>query len=476
MKRSILSLGISLLLLVVAGCQKYEEATPATLEVSSKTLSVPAQGKEYTVSVKASAPEWEAMAEASWVQTYVNQSELKIVAEPNYNPVARQTLVKVIASGQVQTIAISQEGVPAEAKLFPETAALDQFGGLEYVYVTTNTQAWTLESNVEWITATPNYTKRRAEVTIQANTETTSRTGVVTLLDNGVALGTYTVVQEGVKIFILPFKSFLSNPYEVQDYEKSRHSTLVKLPDGVINSSVYGFKTHSPLFPNVEYTFSNNQYVEARLYAVDAELLANDTYKNKIIEFLKSEGFLFDFGSIYVQPDINMEATLVPAKGTTRAHIYFRFLPEQPEGMPAFTEFPYGCLEFKVGDEAKIHEYEAAHGGTYVPDKSTDKALCFQTKSPSLYRLYYLGDQSVQAFDDYRYAYFFHQGTPYLTREFRKLLAAEGFEMMVKLDFMNMYKYKNERKKIFMDVWIRNESVDGVMKQVIRFNIRSSVG
>ncbi|MDY3091082.1 MAG: hypothetical protein SOW66_08240, partial [Porphyromonas sp.] len=153
------------------------------------------------------------------------------------------------------------------------------------------------------------------------------------------------------------------------------------------------------------------------------------------------------------------------------AYINFRFLPEQPAGMPVFDKFPYGCLDFKVGDEDKIHAYEAANGGTYVPEKSSAKELYFQTSSPSLFRLYYLGDQSVQAFDDYRYAYFFHKGTPYLTREFRKMLAEEGFELVFKMDFFNLYKYRNVSKGVFLDVWIRNENVGGTMKQVIRFNM-----
>lgn len=469
MKLNIFALALSLAL-VLQGCSQYEAPSTEPISISESAISAEATGNEYTLSVK-SAQAWEAIAEASWLQTETEGSILKVSVEPNYSTDTRQAEVKVIAGGQMSAVTISQSGAPKEAKLFPATDEVDDLGGLKYFYVSTNTQNWQLESDESWVQLSPNYTKRRAEITVAENSELASRQATVRLVEQGTVLGTYTIVQSGIQTFILPFGEFLSNPYEVQAFEKARHSTLVKIPDGFINSSTYGFATRSPLFPRVEYTFANNQYVEAKLYPASNDIIAQEQYKTKVVDFLKSKSFLFDFGNIYVQPDINMEASLVAAKGDVPAYINFRFLPEQPAGMPVFDKFPYGCLDFKVGDEDKIHAYEAANGGTYVPEKSSAKELYFQTSSPSLFRLYYLGDQSVQAFDDYRYAYFFHKGTPYLTREFRKMLAEEGFELVFKMDFFNLYKYRNVSKGVFLDVWIRNENVGGTMKQVIRFNM-----
>lgn len=471
MKLNILTLVLGLCL-VLQGCTKYEAPSSEAISISESAISAEATGDKYTLSVNAGQASWEAIAEASWLQTETEGSILRVSVEPNYSTESRQAQVKVIAGGQMSAVTVSQQGAPAEAKLFPAEDEVDDLGGLKYFYVSTNTQNWRLESDEAWIQPSANYTKRRAEITVAENSELAPRQGTVRLMEQGTLLGTYTIVQSGIQTFILPFGEFLSNPYEVQAFEKARHSTLVKIPDGFVNSSTYGFTTRSPLFPRVEYTFANNQYVEARLYPASNDIIGQEQYKTKVIDFLKSKSFLFDFANIYVQPDINMEASLVAAKGEVPAYINFRFLPEQPAGMPFFDKFPYGCLDFKPGDEDKIHAYEAANGGTYVPEKSKPGDLYFQTASPSLYRRYYLGDQSVQAFDDYRYAYFFHKGTPYLTREFRKMLAEEGFEMIAKIDFLNMYKYRNVSKGIFLDVWIRNENVAGTMKQVIRFNMR----
>ncbi len=473
MKQYILSLTLCVLFALTA-CTKYTENSLEDFKVSATELSIPAEGEEHTLTIETGGIDWEAISEASWIQTQTTSATaLSITTDPNYTPQVRTAQIKVIASGVVKTILVTQQGVPAEAKLFPASAELDQFGGDNYFYVSSNTQGWTLESDVAWITTKPNYTKRRAELTIEENTATAAREGTVSLIDNGTVLGTYKVVQEGAQLFILPLTEFLSNPYEVQAFEKKRRSTLVKLPDGFVNSSTYGFATRSPLFPTVEYSFTNNQYVEAKLFPVDNSLIDNLEYKAKIVEFLKSKDFLFDFGSIYVHPDLNIEASLIPSKADAKAHIYFRFLPTQPDGMPVFTEFPYGCLDFKIGDEEKVKAYEAANGGTFVPEMSSATDLYFKTPPPILYRIYYLGNQSAQAFEDYQYGYFFHQGTPYLTREFRKMLAEEGFELLTKLDFVfYMYKYRNDKKKLFLDVWLRKENVNGTMKYVMRFNIK----
>lgn len=474
MKNILLSIVFGALLFAVAGCYKYQEATPETLEVSTKTLDAPAEGKTFVVTIQSGSGNWKAMSEASWISTFNDNSELKIVAEPNNVPLGRQALVKVIASGIVREITVSQVGINASADFHPGDMTVDQYEGDFFFYVTSNTPAWTAKSDAEWVNAVANYSKRRVDLSVDTNDSTTPREATITIFDGAVELGTFKLVQEGVQLFILPFTKFLSNPYEVEAYEKSRHSTLVKIPDGFVNSSTYGFRTLSPLFPSVEYSFANNQYIEAKLYPASDETITDDVQKGELIDFLKSKDFLFDFGSIYVQPDINMEVTLTPPKNGRSAHLYFRFLPEQPEGMPVFSEFPYGCLDFQPGDEDKIYAYEKAHGGTYVPELSKPNELCFKTESPALYRLYYLGDQSVQAFDDYRYAFFFHKGTPYLTREFRKMLAEEGFVMIVKIDFINLYKYRNDEKKIILDVWIRNEKVGDENKQIVRFNIHKT--
>lgn len=474
MKNILSSIAFGALLFVVTGCHKYQEDTPETLEVSTKTLDAPAEGKTFVVKIQSSSGKWEAMSESSWISTFNDGSELKIMTESNNAPLGRQALVKVIAPGIVREITVSQAGVAACADFHPSEMTVDQYGGDFFFYVTSNTPAWTVKSDAEWVNAVANYSKRRVDLSVTTNESTALREATITVFDGAVGLGTFRLVQEGVQLFILPFTEFLSNPYEVEAYEKSRHSMLVKIPDGFVNSSTYGFKTLSPLFPSVEYIFANNQYIEAKLYPAHNETITDDVQKSELIDFLKSKDFLFDFGNIYVQPDINMEVTLTPPKNGRPAHLYFRFLPEQPEGMPVFTEFPYGCLDFQPGDEDKIYAYEKTHGGTYVPELSKPNELYFKTKSPALSRTYYLGDQSVQAFDDYRYAFFFYKGTPFLTREFRKTLAEEGFVMTDKVDFINLYKYKNDDKKITLDVWIRDEKVGDEKKQIIRFNIHKT--
>lgn len=458
------------LLLTLSGCKK-EEQDVKYLEVSQSKIETTSEAKEFTVEVKSAVSNWEAMPEAPWLQTYAQNNNLRIVVEANTTVFDRSAKVKVFASGIMREIELSQSGVPVDVSLLPDSLVVDQFGGSFHFYVSANISDWTVSSDADWIQATPNYTKHRVDLSIDETELRIPRNAVISVLRNGEVVASYKVKQEGIATFILPFTRFLSNPQEVQSFEKKRHSHLYKVPDGFVNASTWGYATRSPLFPFVDYTFSNNQYVEAKLYPVADELLGPE-YRPKVIEFLESKGFLFDFGLIYVHPDLNIEATIVPAKGTTKAHIYFRYLPEQPEGMPEFSEFPYGFLEVRPGDEEKIREYEAAHGGVFDETKSTANDLYFNAQSPWVYRGYFLKDrQTVQVFDDYRYAFFYHKNTPYLTREFRKLLAQEGFVLVTKIDWINLYKYKNEAKNLLMDVWIRSEMVNGESKRVMRINM-----
>lgn len=63
MKNILLSIVFGALLFAVAGCYKYQEATPETLEVSTKTLDAPAEGKTFVVKIQSGSGNWKAMSE-----------------------------------------------------------------------------------------------------------------------------------------------------------------------------------------------------------------------------------------------------------------------------------------------------------------------------------------------------------------------------------------------------------------------------
>ncbi len=463
-------------LLILSGCREQEEIK--ILELSSSSLELTAERQEVRIDVRSSHPAWEAMAEASWVQVYHDDSyRIRLEIEPNTESYSRQTKVKVFAPDLIRELEISQAGISAEARLIPAEVAVDQFGGAQYFYVETNIKDWVVRSDADWVVPTANYSKRRVELVIGENEAREAREAKISILpstDSTEPLAVYTVRQEGLALFILPYMQFLSKPYEIQAFEKKRKSQLVKVPDGFVNATTWGFTTRSPLFPSVEYTVSNNQYIEARLYPVSGELLL-EPYLPRVIAFLESQGFLHYFQSVYVHPDFSVEATIIPPKASSpnaKPHILFSYIPPQPGDQPTFEQFPYGFLETRLGDEDKIREYEASIGGVYDPTRSTANDMYFIGQSPWVYRGYFLKDrQTVQVFDDYRYAYYLHKGVPYLTREFRRLLHSEGFELVAKIDWINLYKYRNTRKNLFMDIWVRDERVGDKMQKVMRINM-----
>ena len=57
--------------------------------------------------------------------------------------------------------------------------------------------------------------------------------------------------------YVLPYLKFPASLPEVIRYEKNRGNELIKLPDGLFNTTLYRFATQSKIMSFVQYEFRN---------------------------------------------------------------------------------------------------------------------------------------------------------------------------------------------------------------------------
>ena len=91
--------------------------------------------------------------------------------------------------------------------------------------------------------------------------------------------------------YVLPYLKFPASLPEVIRYEKSRGNELIKLPDGLFNTTLYRFATQSKIMSFVQYEFRNEStpgFSSAVSICYDVDLVKdNADFDN----FLKENGF-----------------------------------------------------------------------------------------------------------------------------------------------------------------------------------------
>ena len=164
-----------------------QAGAPCTYTLAPTSFNVTASAGTQTVTVTAQAGcAWTASSNQGWVTVApasgtANGSVTLTIAA---NTTTSSRAATVTIGGQ--TVTITQAGVPCTYTLTPTSATFDRDGGSGSITVTTGTGcAWTVSSNVTWVSVVPTSGTGSGSVSFAAEpfnvTGTTTRSGTVTI-------------------------------------------------------------------------------------------------------------------------------------------------------------------------------------------------------------------------------------------------------------------------------------------------------
>lgn len=459
------------LVLAFWGISCSSEPKDPMLQLSEEVLLFSsAASSEQSVEVSTNAAEWTAFPEASWIKVTRHNNLLKVSVAEQVGVNERAAEVKVLADGLLRSLMVRQSGAGRELSLVPTEHRVDQFGGKASIFVQSNYQDWTAHCDADWVQVSAHPTRNTIELSISENKSEEARSTTIRLSAPDVEPTIYTLHQDAILTVILPSFDFGISAVDIRAFEAKRHSEVIKIPDGFFNPNTWGFQTVSPVFNRVEYTFDNGIYSSAKIFAKDKETMAK--YLERLMELITNLGFVHDYANVYVCETLN--ARLRVESTISQPYVLLQLDPKQPQDYPTFDTFPYGLLTYGANDAAVIEAYEQQHGGKLDEAKSRPTTRRYIINDGEwIYRVYYIGGTQGQknfGFDNINRAVFLYAGEPFLTREFKALMAREGFELVSYESSIRWFTFQNKAKGWKLEMNLGKSIVDA-RDPVLRFNL-----
>ncbi|MDD7438894.1 MAG: BACON domain-containing protein [Bacteroidales bacterium] len=466
--------GLSVLFIAVAtvACSKDYQPSMLTVSKSNVEFATP-QASEQTIDVTSNVETWSAFAEASWIKVKKQGHQLIISVDENISINERQADIKILANGLLKAIEVRQVGADRTLEMIPRDCRFDQFGGQSSIYIKSNYQDWTAICDADWIELAPHPERNIIDFVVAENKVDAVRQATITLSTaNSAEVTTYTVHQDPILTIIFPSWAFGANSSDIIAFEAKRRGEVLSIPDGFINTATWTFSTVSPLFTRIEYILGDYGYTQAKLIPADTRNF--DALVERYVKVMLEMGFVHDAGNIYINPDLNARVTF--NTDFFNPSIIFKLEPKQPQDYPTFKEFPYGLLRHGLDDAEVIEAYERAHGGTLLESRSKDTYRFYTVEDnevPWIYRAYYLSAKSGKknmALDNINLAVFMYNGEPFLTKEFKELMAKEGFELIRYESSIQWFDFVNKEKGMTLGVHTGKSIID-TRDPVLMFNL-----
>ena len=361
-------LGFFALLLFLPACKNNDEVEEATLELSSQALAFAKDASEQVVTVTTNKDNWSAFStQEAWLTTEQSGNSLKVKVAANTVGRDRAASIIVNAGGLQKRIAVKQSA--ADAVLEPEEASVyfPVEGGVKKVAFSSNGGDVKVElgAAVDWLSI-EKVTANSFVLVAKESTQTSKRSVKVNLIV-GTTIKEIEVVQEGTIQYVLS---------EVLRYEQGRGHTLIKIPDGLFNTSLYRFLTKSKIMTFIQYEFSS----ESAIGFASAATLCEEKYAKDNADFdaaLKEQGFEkagFDKdGKTLLYRNAKLPLLIRVAFKDGAAAVVTSYDPIQDKDYPTFKTLPMTNQTQYMGDRdlkitgkkrAEIHEIEKGWGST----------------------------------------------------------------------------------------------------------------
>ena len=338
-------LGCLALLFLLPACKGESDVEEATLDLSAQSVTFTKDGGEQTLTVSTNKDSWSAFTtERSWLTVEQQGNTLKVKATANDRGIDRAASVVVNAGGMQRVVDVKQSAADVILDADATSLVFPAAGETKKLAISSNGGAVTAElaSAVDWLTI-DKVTPTAIVLTAKESTEKVKRSVKVNLTV-GTVIKEIEVTQEGIMYYVLPYLKFPATLAEVIRYEKTRGNELIKLPDGLFNTTLYRFATQSKIMPFMQYEFSSETaagFSSASTLCYDVTLVKDNADYDA---FLKENGFETkevgkDGKSVtYTNEKLSMQVQV--AFQTGGAIITAKYAPKQDKDYATFKTLP----------------------------------------------------------------------------------------------------------------------------------------
>lgn len=426
--------------LVAMACTPENDIEEATLSLS-ETGPIVLEGGTLTHSftVTTNQRNVTAYAKDAWLDVNVSGNAVSITAETNTSPEERRTNVIVLASGAISQVQVIQPASELSLVLHPDVLTVNQWEGKYTFDVECNSASWDVSTDQEWVRAFARPHKKEVAFEVdEISTRDSRKAKIRVAAEGGKVIKEFELTQQGIMYWTLPYLDFKRGTRNaIYNFEKERRSELSNS-----NVKTYDFRTRSAAFGEIWYhAAANGIMTQIQMIATSDAVMEQNNGQAEFMAFLRENGFTEVHGKTSLfNPTLKVIAEV---KKTFKWQVIFTYVPEQTKSYPTFTELPYGFLQWGATPE-QIMDYERNHGGEFREGESIEDTKnginMYVFKFPNekdLFRRQYFTAKNkdnerkligVQYhYLDFERAYWTYNGQRYLTREFRELLAKEGF-------------------------------------------------
>ncbi len=467
MKKNLLLLLMLLSFLLAASCSKDEVETP-TLTLSESEVHFSKIAAEKSISITTNQKDWKAMENVDWISIAEADNNLVVKVSTNTMASSRKGKVAVFAGGISVTLNVEQSASEATIVALPDKMEVSRYEGTYKFYVDTNTDNWSVATDADWLTIQANPHRGEIGVTVAENKEKEKRQAILTLTA-GEATQTFTVVQDGILYYILPYTEFHLPQRETMRFELNRGSLLVKHAE---YWPYIRFRTASPIFPVTEYGIFNDLTYDVIMWGPDEKVLFDKDFLKLMDEerftYLGTGGDYAFGGREYESERENFLLwAILRSSGLKDAAVVFKAIEKQPQPYPTFEKFPYGFIDFKA-DTADVIRWERQNRGTLKSASGNvytkQYTIEFNVENgPALTRVYTFGYinnkitnllEITQYYPPKKHHLFAYPCSKSLygdiscTQEFKALMQAEGFNRFGWVDF----EHPEKKIKVFVQV------------------------
>ncbi len=443
MKTRIYATLLLLVGLLLPSCHQDSIPEPVVIEIApSGVITLPREASAQEVSIRTNRDSWHFIKSAEWLEVSQSGSTLLIKASANEATESRSAEIVIVSGDSQEKLLIDQAGASSLISTSVSAIETNQWGGSYTVDVVSNLKDWRVETSESWITVTPIPAMSEIRISIAEHESREGRMGKIYLSDaHGRGLHEITIHQSGTLYYVLPYLGFIDSSEQVREFELARRSETFTVLDGIFNLYLWGYKTQSPAFSLVTYMTFNGRYKTSKVFCTNPALFRDLRELQGQKTFLIQQGFVQQSDLIFVHPELEVVAEI--RKDDSSPHVAYTYQPKQPQAMPSMDSFPYRYANFGAGALEHINAWETANGGVFNADRSivdqagdTRNIYWFDVaKAPVFASIYNVStadtphtmSASFVLLTDRSLVYFVHKNSLFLTKEFKELMAREGF-------------------------------------------------
>lgn len=450
-------------LLIVASCSSDDDDfVEATLDVSTKQVTLSNSSMDQTIAITTNQTKWIATspAEGDWLMLEQQGNDLVVRAMENLLVEERTSYILINAGGAAEKIMVKHSAADIVLEASPGEINVPNMGGKYFIDITSNSAKWTIEkeTNADWVIVKQFTGADIAELTVHKN-ETGEERSLKLFAKSGSKIKEIIINQAGGGVsskFLMPLLKQKPSQFDILDYEKQNGSYLLSyeaaMPSWGYYEEIYDFAVNSSIFYSTTYEIDvrDGMVKEINMWS---EQNAADILSEEYKEFMESRGFAIESGATGftgVNTEEMFTVTAITDLEADLGRVTFTTFTEQDQDYPTFETFPFDRAPWLNNPEwtsSAIVAQEESDGGTILSqDEEMIDVLISEELHPLYERLFFMENDLTTEFitiwNDPNVGAWSPDGageTWKLTTEFIALLENSGFVFYMENDGSEFY-------------------------------------